>query len=105
MAWETRGNRQYYYRKRRVGSRVVSEYVGCGELAVLIARLDMMERDKQDEERYRSLEEQTQLMAQEKEVAGLEQTINTLVQGILMIEGYHTHKGEWRRKRDKEPGK
>src|SRR5688572_7366230 len=105
MAWETRDNQRYYYRKRRVGRRVVSEYVGSGEVASLIAQLDMIERGKQEEDRFRSSEEHTELLAQEKEIADLEQTINTLVQGILMVEGYHTHKGEWRRKRDKELGK
>ena len=39
MGWETRGNGKYYYRKRRIGDKVVSEYVGTGPGAELIAEL------------------------------------------------------------------
>ena len=39
MSWEQRGNRRYYFRKRRQAGRVVSEYVGAGELAVAAATL------------------------------------------------------------------
>jgi len=31
MGWEKRGNRLVYYRKKRVGRRVVSVYCGSGE--------------------------------------------------------------------------
>ena len=34
MAREKRGTRWYYYRKRRIGNRLVSEYVGTGEWRV-----------------------------------------------------------------------
>ena len=33
MAWEERNGKSYYYQKRREGDRVVSEYIGTGELA------------------------------------------------------------------------
>jgi hypothetical protein len=32
MGWETRDNRAYYYRKRRTGNTVQSEYVGTVSL-------------------------------------------------------------------------
>lgn len=38
MAWEKRGNRSYFYQKKRIGGKVKSEYVGAGEVAELIAR-------------------------------------------------------------------
>jgi hypothetical protein len=94
-----KGNNLYYYRKRRIGSRVVSEYVGGGELAHLAAQLDAWERDKQDEECYRLKVKCAEIMAEDKVLADLGQAISTLVQGILLAEGYHTHKGQWRRKR------
>ncbi len=47
MAWESRGNGSYYYRKQRIGGRVVSEYVGQGEVAGLVAQLDAIERTKE----------------------------------------------------------
>jgi len=45
MAWETRKRGgKYYVRKHRTGTRVISEYIGRGEAAELIARLDDLER-------------------------------------------------------------
>ena len=44
MRFETRRGNLYYYRKRREGGRVVSEYVGGGVVAGLSARLDAAER-------------------------------------------------------------
>jgi hypothetical protein len=91
----------YFYRKRRIDGRVVSEYVGSGDLAHLAAHWDTLEHDKQAEERYRLSKTRAEEAASDKALADLEQTISTLVQGILLAEGYHTHKGEWRRKREK----
>ena len=46
MGWETRGNRQYYYRKARIGGRVRSEYVGSGDFAQFSAALDDEKREE-----------------------------------------------------------
>ncbi len=51
MAWEARGNSTYYYRKRRIGTRVMSTYVGSSETAGLIARLDALDREQRAAER------------------------------------------------------
>ena len=40
MGLERRGGGSYYYRKVRRGDRVVSEYVGGGPSAPLMARMD-----------------------------------------------------------------
>jgi hypothetical protein len=45
LAWESRKRGgKYYVRKHRVGNRIISEYIGCGAAAELIARLDEIER-------------------------------------------------------------
>jgi hypothetical protein len=99
MGLEKRGNNLYYYRKRRIGSRVVSEYMGGGEWAHLVAHLDALEREKQDEDRYSLQRRRAEIMEGDKALAELERLIRTLVQGIMLAEGYHTHKGQWRRRR------
>ena len=42
MAWEERNGNQYYYRKRRQGNRVVSEYVGKGAWIHAVATLEKL---------------------------------------------------------------
>ena len=54
MAWEQRGNRSYYYRSVRSGTRVTKEYIGGGHAASLIAQLEGIERDQQVQKRERS---------------------------------------------------
>jgi hypothetical protein len=44
MAWETRRGRQYYYRKKRIGTKVVSVYVGSGLFGQFIELEDLERR-------------------------------------------------------------
>jgi hypothetical protein len=45
MAWENRprGGR-YYVRKQRINGKMVSEYIGTGESALLVAQMDKLAR-------------------------------------------------------------
>jgi hypothetical protein len=95
MAWEKRGNKRYYYRKVRQGDRVVSEYVGAGELAGTYAHLDALERQLRQAER-RTRRELRALDAQLNDVCDL---IRALTYATLLTTGHHTHKGQWRKKR------
>lgn len=99
MAWEVRGQGRYYYRKRRTGGRVVSEYVGAGPLAELLAEADALDRAERAEERkaeQRVREEIQTLDRQADEVADL---VRALTHGVLLASGYHTHKRQWRKSR------
>jgi hypothetical protein len=95
MTWEQRGNRRYYYRKCRQGGRVVSEYVGAGELAGAAAALDALEREIRRAERQR----RAQLRALDAQIAQVCDLIRALTDAVLLINDYHTHKGQWRKKR------
>lgn len=46
MGWETRRNNRYYYRARKVGGRVVKEYVGAGPVAETVAAQDARVRSE-----------------------------------------------------------
>jgi hypothetical protein len=100
MGWEQRGGNEYYYKKERDGSRVKSVYVGRGEIAHMVAQIQatspLLERVAR---RLKSPEH----MKSEKAEAALEQAsdiIELITQGALLVAGYHTHRRQWRRKRD-----
>ena len=100
MGWETRAGGLFYYRKRRIGRRVVSEYVGGGEAAEIIAALDAQEqaeRDAQGKERQRMREQERAIDA---EIDAVYRAVQALTTGALLLHGYHTHRGQWRKTRD-----
>jgi hypothetical protein len=99
MAWETRNGREYYYRKHRIGSRVISEYVGSGWLADLTAAADEQERDEREAERRAWNKTKAEILSADHEVNQTMDTCHTLAKAILLVSGFHTHKGQWRRKR------
>ena len=96
MPWEKRGIKRYYYRKRRQGDRVISEYIGAGELAESCAQIDALERQLRQAQR-RTRRELRALDAQLNDVCDL---IRALTYATLLTTGHHTHKGQWRKKRN-----
>ena len=101
MSWEQRGNATYYYRKVRRGNRVVSEYVGRGELAQAIARVDNSTKCRREQARTAARETRTKGDQGIRILLESEKMVQALVRGFLIAQGYHTHKGQWRRKREK----
>ncbi len=95
MAWEQRNNRRYYYRKRRVGRRVVSEYVGSGELAEMAAALRALERDSRLARRRRW----AAIRAFDAQVDRACDLVQALAHGALLVTGHRLHKGQWRKSR------
>ena len=101
MAWElrARGSR-YYTRSRKVGGRVVREYVGGGLIGILAAKLDAALRA----ERKRDAEALSELRAR-LERAGdagreLDDAVDTVTHATFVLAGYHRHhRGEWRKTR------
>ena len=97
MGWEKRGKRLYYYRKIRSGKQVVSEYVGAGSCAELISDQDDFRRQL---ERAKRRQEQTDRKAQrqqERQVRNLARQIRALTAAVLLANGFHSHKGQWRK--------
>lgn len=99
MGWEKRGSGRYYYRKRRIGTRVVSEYMGGGELGAAAAAHDRAAQDAREQESRSAKEEREKITALAEAGAEAEQGIRALVRAFLLLAGYHTHKGQWRRRR------
>jgi len=93
MAWETRRNgNRYYYTKKRVGNRVISEYHGRGELVELVEGLVLegkMEREEVRQARATQRESDADVRAYILQ-------IQQLIGAQLEADGYKYHKGQWR---------
>lgn len=104
MGLETRGNSIYYYRKRRIGNRVVSEYCGSGTLAECFqileeerryeARLDAEEKERSFDAECRTQDELDEV------IDAFSDEAQALEEALYLISGYHVHQRQWRRKRN-----
>jgi hypothetical protein len=112
MAYEWRKGRLYYYRKERIGSKVVSTYYGSasGELARLWSSLATIDRERREWERMErqfARAELAELASTPPELIELLAEAKLAAAAALEAAGYHQHKrGEWRKKRgnkDKDP--
>lgn len=99
MALETRRGRLYYYQKQRIGRRVVSVYGGGGEIAGLLADMAALETEHARNRRRQRTEARAALAADDPTLLALERALDTLTRAVLVANGYHQHKRQWRRKR------
>lgn len=100
MAWEERNGKSYYYRKRREGGRVVSEYIGTGYAADLVAQLDQIEQQRQTEAREQWHRQQAKQTVLDSEIAEYTRLVQTLTAAVLLAGGCHRPKRQWRVKRE-----
>ena len=101
MGWEERRGRSYYYRSVREGKRVRKKYVGGGSFGQLLAQLDELERLQREEEEASWREERERLQLSAAFLRELEEAAEILIRAQLLVAGFHKHKGEWRRKRER----
>jgi hypothetical protein len=102
MGWEKRERGgPYYTRTKKVGGRVIREYVGGGILGHIAALQDAQERRRQEEEAALWNEERERLEALVAPVEDLCEAAEILYRAALLSAGYRRHqRGEWRRKRE-----
>ena len=100
MAWETRkGQGRYYTRSKRVGGRVVREYVGTGPVAEAVAARDAYERSERLAEREAWIHRREEIEAISKAVERFTANVHAITHAALEVEGYHQHhRGEWRKR-------
>jgi len=99
MGWERRRKREYYYRKRRIGDRVVSEYVGTGPVAEAAAAIDERERLAREEAREQWRRERERQRAIDEKVDRACHLIRNLTYAALLLNGHRMHRGQWRKRR------
>lgn len=99
MGWERRRNGMYYYEKQRKGKRVVSRYIPGKVHAQKEAELQRLTEERRQYEKKEEQQRRKELAAIEKEAGTVEDSINRLLTALLAANGYHTRKGEWRKRR------
>ena len=99
MAWERRGRRRYYTRSRRENGRIVREYVGRGLVGETAALEDEQAREERRATREAQLAEQEAANAAAAALAALDEAIRHSARRTLEAEGFHEHRGVWRRRR------
>jgi hypothetical protein len=103
MAWSRKqrgATTGYYYRSKRVNGRSVKVYFGRGITARLAAHLDECARQDRRAEREVQLAEQVRLSVADLAFADARALVYLLVQAVLILSGFHMHRGsDWRRRR------
>jgi len=99
MGWESRGNHSYYYGKERSAGRVRSVYVGQGEIALLTAQLDGLQREERQVRQIRERKEQRAFDSLDQHIDNLARLSTLLTEAVLMAAGFHQHKRQWRKQK------
>ncbi len=103
MGWETRNGRQYYYHKERQGGRVVSRYVGKGEIAYAIADMHRSSEAVLETTRLLAKRQQIESKKQEANCAAYFAEVEAVFRQAMSEAGYHRQKrGEWRKRREQK---
>ncbi len=97
MGMEQRGNNAYYYQKHWRNGTCVSAYVGNGPVAELIAVSETLRKAEARQKRAAVKREQQQIKEQSALVLGTEADLRALVKAVLVANGFHQHKRQWRK--------
>ncbi|MDR3621554.1 MAG: hypothetical protein P4L85_19540 [Paludisphaera borealis] len=118
MSLISKNGRLYYYRSIRVGGKVVSQYVGSGEFAVLLAemdrrnrikaqvdrqvaeglRLERVEADRKERRKARAV--RARLAKDDQRIDGYSRRVDAAVAKALTSLGYHRpDRKDWRKRR------
>jgi hypothetical protein len=101
MAWEKRGERNYYYRAARLSGQVRKAYFGTGPVAVLAAGEDALYRAEQNAEADRRRQKRNRLDAAVAVNRKMTEACNLLATATLLVAGYHRPSRHfWRRWRN-----
>lgn len=97
MAWEKRGNRNYFYQKERIGKTVKSVYIGKDEIAVLFDRCDKDRQNlkKMEKENERRIRERSEIV--DEQIEAVSEINQSLVDALFLANGFHQHKRQWRK--------
>jgi hypothetical protein len=100
MAWETRGDRRYFYRSYRAGGRVLRSYFGTGTAAMIAADSIAVERAARLEESALLHADRARQEPTERALESLAAATDLALAAELLTGGFQRyHRGAWRRRR------
>ena len=99
MAWESRRGRKYYYRSRRIGTKVVKVYLGRGPEARIAAGKDTEVRETRERAKDEVSKMAATLQHADDLLGELNSGVELLVAAELLTAGFHSHRTAWRRNR------
>ena len=95
-----RDKRGYYYRKKREGGRVVSEYLGSGEAAELALVQDALDAEEHRAQRAEIAAQVEQWKGEDKTTKAAFDLVSQVLGVAFESAGYWQHaRGEWRKRR------
>jgi hypothetical protein len=100
MSLKRINGRPYYYRNVKVDGKVRSKYLGCGEVAEVIAKIEAEDRRERGLAALAWKAERDALEVEDRRRASSFQAVERIVGLALELFGYHRHKrGQWRKRR------
>ncbi|HEX8090001.1 MAG TPA: hypothetical protein VF762_14165 [Blastocatellia bacterium] len=97
---QRRSGKLYYYKKKRVGGKVVSEYQGGGELVHILQHIEAKDRAEKEAERERLRAERISMAEIDKQIDDFSRMVDMLMEAELISKGFHQHKRQWRKRRN-----
>jgi hypothetical protein len=97
---QRRNGNLYYYKKRREGSKVISEYQGGGEIVPILQHIEARDRAEKEAERERQRIERMSMAEIDKQIDEFSKMVDTLMEAELISKGFHQHKRQWRKRRN-----
>jgi hypothetical protein len=101
MSWESRGGKgAYYTRSTRRNGHIQREYLGCGEVAQIIAFFDAGDRAERAAEAAAWREQKAREDGLDQMITELVHLTDALATAALLGAGCYQHHRQWRRRGD-----
>lgn len=79
--------------------RVRSIYVGTGEMAQLECSVLSMQQKERGIQQSKLAAEKTAFQECDANLDSIEGVVSTIVEAVMISEGFHQHRGQWRKRR------
>jgi hypothetical protein len=105
MICRVKNGKSYFYRARRVGLRVHTDYLGAGFSGQVIAELEAAAKKRTKDRLDRERADQARLQDADAPLDRFAAASEFLVKACLFGAGFHLHaRSEWRRRRRNRHG-